>query len=144
MDVIEKLNKLRLERNMSVYRLAELSGLNQSTLANTFSRGTVPSIRNLEIICNTLGITLAQFFTEEENTVPLKPWKTSSIPWRPPANRKNNKNRLSMPAGSPLFVRLLSLCARSSPLPVCRGHGLGVLPPLRPRCGKTGRDTKPL
>ena len=73
MDVIEKLNKLRLERNMSVYRLAELSGLNQSTLANTFSRGTVPSIRNLEIICNTLGITLAPFFTEEENTVPLTP-----------------------------------------------------------------------
>ena len=73
MDVIEKLNKLRLERNMSVYRLAELSGLNQSTLANTFSRGTVPSIRNLEIICNTLGITLAQFFTEEENYKKLPP-----------------------------------------------------------------------
>lgn len=66
MDIIEKLNRLRLERNMSVYRLAELSGLNQSTLANTFSRGTVPSIANLEIICETLGLTLAQFFTEDE------------------------------------------------------------------------------
>ncbi len=61
MDVIEKLNKLRLKRNMSVYRLAELSGINQSTLANTFSRGTVPSLAHLEIICNTLGVTLAQF-----------------------------------------------------------------------------------
>ena len=66
MDIIEKLNRLRLERNMSVYRLAELSGLNQSTLANTLSRGTVPSIANLEIICETLGLTLAQFFTEDE------------------------------------------------------------------------------
>ena len=71
MDVIAKLNKLRLERNMSVYRLAELSGLNQSTLANTFSRGTVPSVQNLEIICNTLGVTLAQFFTDDEIVVRL-------------------------------------------------------------------------
>ena len=49
MDIIAKLNKLRLERNMSVYRLAELSGLNQSTLANTFSRGTVPSLSLIHI-----------------------------------------------------------------------------------------------
>lgn len=73
MDIIAKLNKLRLERNMSVYRLAELSGLNQSTLANTFSRGTVPSIHNLEIICNTLGVSLAQFFKEDEISMRLTP-----------------------------------------------------------------------
>ena len=66
MDVIKKLNDLRLERDMSVYRLAELTGINQSTLANTFSRGTVPSIKNLELICQALGVTLAQFFTDDE------------------------------------------------------------------------------
>ncbi|MDE6504282.1 MAG: helix-turn-helix transcriptional regulator [Clostridia bacterium] len=73
MDVVKKLNKLRLERNMSVYRLAELSGINQSTLANTFSRGTVPSVFNLEIMCETLGCTLAQFFTEDEEYMELTP-----------------------------------------------------------------------
>lgn len=73
MDVIQRLNELRLERNMSVYRLAELSGLNQSTLANTFSRGTVPSIKHLELICETLGITLAQFFAEDETPMNLSP-----------------------------------------------------------------------
>lgn len=66
MDVIKRLNGLRLERKLSVYRLAELSGLNQSTLANTFSRGTVPSIAHLEAMCNAMGVTLAQFFTEEK------------------------------------------------------------------------------
>ena len=71
MNVIEKLNKLRLERNMSVYRLAELSGINQSTLANTFSRGTVPSVKHLELLCETLGVTLAQFFTEDEKPMSL-------------------------------------------------------------------------
>jgi len=71
MDVIRKINKLRLERDMSVYRLSELSGINQSTLANTFSRGTVPSIKHLELICKALGITLAQFFTEDEEPMRL-------------------------------------------------------------------------
>ena len=71
MDVIAKLNKLRLERNLSVYRLSELTGINQSTLANTFSRGTVPSIQNLEIICSTLGLTLSQFFQEDEKEIIL-------------------------------------------------------------------------
>lgn len=69
MDVIQKLNKIRLERNMSVYRLAELSGINQSTLANTFSRGTVPSIQTLEIICETLGISLSEFFLKDNETI---------------------------------------------------------------------------
>ena len=73
MDIIQKLNKLRLERDMSVYRLAEISGINQSTLANTFSRGTIPSLKHLEIICQSLGITLAQFFTEDEEPMRLTP-----------------------------------------------------------------------
>lgn len=51
---------------MSVYRLSELSGINQSTLANTFSRGTVPSIENLERICEAMGVTPAQFFADGE------------------------------------------------------------------------------
>ncbi len=66
MDIIKKLNAMRLERNMSVYRLAELSGVNQSTLANTFSRGVIPSIANLEAACTAMGVTLSQFFNENE------------------------------------------------------------------------------
>ena len=73
MDILKKLNDLRLERNMSVYRLAELSGINQSTLANTFSRGTIPSVQNLEKKCNALGVSLAQFFTEDEILIRLTP-----------------------------------------------------------------------
>ncbi|MDE7395541.1 MAG: helix-turn-helix transcriptional regulator [Clostridiales bacterium] len=72
-DVIERLNQLRLERNMSVYRLAELSGINQSTLANTFSRGTLPSLMHLDLICQTLGVSLSQFFADDESPMQLTP-----------------------------------------------------------------------
>ncbi len=71
MNIIKKLNDMRLERNLSVYRLAELSGLTQSTLANTFSRGIVPSLANLELMCEAMGVTLAQFFTESESAMLL-------------------------------------------------------------------------
>ncbi len=70
-DVIGRLNALRGERKLSVYRLAELSGLNQSTLANTFSRGVVPSVVNLDAMCQAMGVTLAQFFSENERAEPL-------------------------------------------------------------------------
>ncbi len=71
MNVIKRLNELRLERNLSVYRLSELSGINQSTLANTFSRGTTPSIQTLEKLCETMGITLSQFFEEDDEQMLL-------------------------------------------------------------------------
>ena len=70
-DIVKKLNKMRVERNLSVYKLAYLSGLNQSTLANTFSRGLVPSVANLEAICEAMGVTLAQFFTESKEDFKL-------------------------------------------------------------------------
>ncbi len=73
MDVIKRLNVLRLERKLSVYRLAELTGINQSTLANTFSRGVVPSIVNLGKMCEAMGLTLSQFFAQEEKLLPLTP-----------------------------------------------------------------------
>ncbi len=71
MDVIKKLDDLRLERGMSVYRLAELSGLSQSTLANSFSRKIQPSIKNLELILATLGVSMSQFFAEGEQQMIL-------------------------------------------------------------------------
>ena len=36
MDVLKKINKLRIDRNWSVYRLSVESGVSQSTLTNMF------------------------------------------------------------------------------------------------------------
>ena len=92
MDIIQKLNSLRLERNMSVYRLAELSGINQSTLANTFSRGTVPSVKTLELLLDTLGVTMSQFFADDEELTLLSKSEKELIKnfRRLPTNIKNS------------------------------------------------------
>lgn len=66
MDTHERLKQLLAERGWSVYRLAVNCGLSESTLANIFKRNTVPSVATLEAICNGFGITLSQFFAENE------------------------------------------------------------------------------
>lgn len=64
MDVIKRIEELQKERGWTEYRLAREAGLAQSTIANIFHRHTVPSIRTLETICDTFGITLSQFFSD--------------------------------------------------------------------------------
>ena len=71
MDVIKRIDMLMQERNWSDYKLSAESGLSSSTIANIHRRNTVPSISTLESICSAFGITLAQFFTEDSNTVQL-------------------------------------------------------------------------
>ena len=66
MDALRKINRMRLERGWTVYRLSVESDVPQSTLINMFNRETQPSIATLEAICKGFGITLAEFFTETE------------------------------------------------------------------------------
>ena len=66
MDVNEKIKKLMKEKNWTEYRLAKESHLSQSTIINLFNRNTVPSVSTLESICKGFGITLSQFFAENE------------------------------------------------------------------------------
>lgn len=68
MDILKKIDELRKERGMSYYMLALEAGLTQSTILNMFSRGTQPSIKTLTAICSAFGITLSEFFAEDEKT----------------------------------------------------------------------------
>ena len=65
MEILERINNLKNERGWSIYKLAEESGITQSTLANMFSRKTMPSISTLKQLCDAFGISLAQFFDYE-------------------------------------------------------------------------------
>ena len=66
MDVHERLRRLLDERGWSEYRLSRESGLSESTIANIFRRNAYPSIPTLAIICEGMGITISQFFAENE------------------------------------------------------------------------------
>ena len=66
MDALARLQQLMDERGWTMYRLAKESGLTESTIANIYRRNAMPSITTLEMICQGFGITLAQFFADEE------------------------------------------------------------------------------
>ena len=67
MDIVGKIKKLQLERNWTDYRLAQESESMHSTIATMYQRGTPPKIELLQRICEAYGITLAQFFLEDEH-----------------------------------------------------------------------------
>lgn len=67
MKVLEKIETLRKEKGWSINYLAMESGLTQSTLNNLYSRNTEPKISTLRAICGAFGITLSEFFKEDEN-----------------------------------------------------------------------------
>lgn len=66
MDINKKIEKLRFQRGWSTYELAQEAGITQSTLTSMMKRGNAPKIDTLECICEAFGITLAQFFMEDE------------------------------------------------------------------------------
>lgn len=66
MDINKKIETLRFQRGWSVYELAQESGITQSTLSSLNKRGNPPKLDTLECICEAFGITLAQFFMEDE------------------------------------------------------------------------------
>lgn len=66
MDTHERLRQLLNDRGWTEYKLSKESGLAQATIGNIFRRNTVPSITTLETICKGFGITLSQFFAENE------------------------------------------------------------------------------
>ena len=50
------------KRDISKYRLSQLSGISQSSLGKIMVKENMPSLITLEKICTALGVTLSQFF----------------------------------------------------------------------------------
>ena len=71
-DVIARIEELREVRGWSYYRLAKASGIPYSTLNTMLHKTNVPSVPSLMKICAGFGITLAQFFSESDETAVLR------------------------------------------------------------------------
>ena len=62
----KKILQMCEERNWSTYMLAQKADITHSTLNSSINRDTPPKIDTLERICDAFGISLAQFFMEDE------------------------------------------------------------------------------
>ncbi len=67
MDIIERIKELRDARGWSTNRLALEAELTQSTVSALLNKeNALPSLDTLSRLCDAFGMTLAQFFLEEE------------------------------------------------------------------------------
>lgn len=71
MDALKRIQQLMEQRGWTEYKLAKEANLPLSTVTNMFRRQTAPTIPTLELICGGFGITLSQFFSEQERLVEL-------------------------------------------------------------------------
>lgn len=97
MDVMEKVDKLRRERGWSVNNLAMEAMLTQSTLNNLYARHTEPKLSTLRAICQAFGITLSEFFAEDdEKTETYDPGDDAELVSRAMALNASQKKALLM------------------------------------------------
>lgn len=66
MNVLHRLIELQKQRGWSDYKIAKEAGLSPNTVSNIYRRNNTPSLTTLEALCEAFGITLAQFFAENE------------------------------------------------------------------------------
>ena len=65
-NVLERITELRKARNWSVYKLAKLSGIPQSTIATWYSKNLYPPVDKIEMLCISFEISLAEFFVDSK------------------------------------------------------------------------------
>ena len=66
-DILKKLDKLRKEKGLSIFKLTELAGLSENTIYNWYNKGSKPTIEALKAVCDVLNVSLSCFFAETIN-----------------------------------------------------------------------------
>ena len=95
-DILGKIEKERLKRGWSEYTLAQNSNIAQSTISTWYIKKLQPSVASIEHICDGLGISLSQFFSDEKvNDIPTEQQELYDL-WSKltPEQRKNLINFL--------------------------------------------------
>lgn len=64
MDMIKRIDELCQKRQISKYRLSQLTGISQSAFSKMSRQQSSLTVENIERICRALGISMAQFFAE--------------------------------------------------------------------------------
>jgi len=71
MDIGERIKYFRLQKNITVNKLANKAGISQSYLRDLELGNKQPTIEYLSYICEALNISLKRFFSEDENNSEL-------------------------------------------------------------------------
>ncbi len=90
LNIHSRLSDLLKQSGISRYRLAKICDIPEETLTGIFKRGNTPTFATLETICKGLGITLAQFFAENNMIEMSSDMKEFYEEWKLLTNEQKN------------------------------------------------------
>jgi HTH-type transcriptional repressor of puuD len=70
MKIGKRIQQIRMKKNMSGNQLAKLASISQSTICQVEMDSKSPTIKTLEKICYALDVSLAEFFSAREESLP--------------------------------------------------------------------------
>ena len=65
MDIVRKIDEIRVKKGWSFYKLSQESGLSQQTFTKWIDGTSLPSLTAINSICDAFGISLSTFFADE-------------------------------------------------------------------------------
>lgn len=70
MDLAKRLKHIRTSKKISVYKLAQMSGVSSTYIYEIEQEKKQPTVEIMFLICSALGITLSEFFADEPSEIP--------------------------------------------------------------------------
>lgn len=70
MDIGSRIKEIRLSKGMQSNELADKAGISNVYLSYIEHGNKTPALETLRKICDSLGVTLTDFFAVEDNTLP--------------------------------------------------------------------------
>lgn len=79
MNIMERIDFLCQQHNISKYRLSQITGISQSAFSKMARQQSSLSLETIQRICDALGISMAQFFSESREYPDLTAQQTQLL-----------------------------------------------------------------
>ena len=75
-DIVRKLENIRTNRGLSVYKVTQLADISQQTYYSWIKEDVMPSMTSLIKVCNVLGVEITEILTDDSDSLEFETLKS--------------------------------------------------------------------
>lgn len=75
-DIVKKLENIRTNRGLSVYKVTQLADISQQTYYSWIKENVMPSMTSLKKVCNVLGVEITDILTDNSDSLEFETLKS--------------------------------------------------------------------
>lgn len=75
-DIVKKLENIRTNRGLSVYKVTQLADISQQTYYSWIKENVMPSMTSLKKVCNVLGVEITDILTDDGDSLEFETLKS--------------------------------------------------------------------